>query len=533
MLWHRVKGYLLADDVGLGKTASSIAGLTDPSLLPAVVVTLAHLPRQWQQEIEKFAPQLTTHIIKKGTPYKITKGSLPGVEGFPDVIIINYHKLAGWAETLAGLARSLIFDEVQELRRSESNKYMAARTLAYKAGHRIGLSATPIYNYGGEFYNVINILAPGKLGTREEFYREWCGYGFGDKATIKDPKAFGAYLKESGVRESAGKMLITRNYMGKTNIQYSDEISNPLQVVDKLTGKKGTHCEKPDPQGTCRDCWAETLNTRGGPDNKRFGTGLTYDKSNRDRVEWFKHEKEMHRLANLNGRTPMSEKFPGNPLIVFTNDTYDLFQPSIGDELRDWVFNNYDTFVNLTLLIQTTYVSRMAAYLTKRYPDGMPHQYFIGMSAGTQKFLEDNYRNLLAVPARRRYIIFEPLLERIDAARLEVGAYELCNYSAFRRSLLNFVNLLIIGGESGSNARNCDAAWIRSLVTQGKRFDNVSILVKQLGTKAYCSFDHWFRPGSIVVPVDSQWWPNKIKDRKGGDIDEFPADLRIREFPSL
>src|SRR4051794_16350809 len=130
--------------------------------------------------------------------------------------------------------------------------------------------------------------------------------------------------------------------MGKTNIEYCDEISNPLQVVDKLTGKKGTHCEKPDPGGTCKGCWAETLNTRGGPDNKRFGTGLTYDRSNRDRIEWIKSLKEMVRLDNLNWRKerPMSAKFPGNPLIVFTNDTYDLFQPSISDELRDWVFNN-------------------------------------------------------------------------------------------------------------------------------------------------------------------------------------------------
>ncbi len=65
--------------------------------------------------------------------------------------------------------------------------------------------------------------------------------------------------------------------MAKTHIQYADEVSNPLQVKDLGTGKKGTHCEKPDPEGTCKNCWAEVLNTRGKPDNNRFGTGLTYE----------------------------------------------------------------------------------------------------------------------------------------------------------------------------------------------------------------------------------------------------------------
>jgi len=319
--------------------------------------------------------------------------------------------------------------------------------------------------------------------------------------------------------------------MGKTKITYSDEVSNPLQVRDLETGKKGTHCEKPDPFGTCRDCWAETLNLRGQPNNNRFGTGLAYDKSNRDRVEWFRHEKEMNRLANLNRRKPMSEKFPGNPLIVFTNDTYDLFQPSISDELRNWVFDHYDTFTDLTLLVQTTYVSSMRKYLTTRYPHGMPPHYVIGMSAGTNKFLGDNYRHLIAINAHRRYVIFEPLLEGINAT-LELGAYEPGNNSPFRRHWLGFISWIIIGGESGSKARPCDVEWIRWLVTHACRF-HVSVLVKQLGSAAYDTREKWFTPGSVVVPVDSEWRPRKLKGQKGGDIEDFPPELQIKEFPRL
>ena len=56
---------LIADDVGLGKTVSAICSFTDPRVLPAVVVTLTHLPWQWEDEVRKFAPLLRTHVIKK------------------------------------------------------------------------------------------------------------------------------------------------------------------------------------------------------------------------------------------------------------------------------------------------------------------------------------------------------------------------------------------------------------------------------------------------------------------------------------
>lgn len=105
--WLTTRGLLLADSVGLGKTCSAIAALTDPATRPALVVTLAHLPRQWEAEIRKFAPSLTTQFLAKSTPYDLRIGAgrhrkgqalLPGLAEFPDVIISTYHKLAGWEE---------------------------------------------------------------------------------------------------------------------------------------------------------------------------------------------------------------------------------------------------------------------------------------------------------------------------------------------------------------------------------------------------------------------------------------------------
>lgn len=198
---------LLADEVGLGKTASMIAALTEPATRPALVVTLTHLPRQWEREINRFAPSMTTHIIKKGSPYPLA-AKVPG-QGtlfeprLPDVIISNYHKLAGWADELAGKVRTVIFDEGQELRtglaRNTPAKYIAAKQIADAADFKAATTATPIYNYGAEFFSLLQVIDPEAIGTSTEFFDEWCNGYCDPKAKIKDPKAFGTYLRDEGI----------------------------------------------------------------------------------------------------------------------------------------------------------------------------------------------------------------------------------------------------------------------------------------------------------------------------------------------
>jgi SNF2 family DNA or RNA helicase len=184
---------LLADDVGLGKTATAICTFTDKRLLPALVVTLAHLPRQWEKEVQAFAPALKTHVLRKAQPYDLRSRGV-----MPDVIITNYHKLAGWQEVLPSMIKSIVFDEAQELRHRGSAKYQAATRIARAAQFRTGLSATPIYNFGGEIYNVLDALRPGCLGNHEEFLREWCT-DHGGSPRIEDPRAFGTWAREQGL----------------------------------------------------------------------------------------------------------------------------------------------------------------------------------------------------------------------------------------------------------------------------------------------------------------------------------------------
>lgn len=225
-------GLLLADDVGLGKTAAAICTFAERKTLPALVVTLTHLPKQWQAEINKFAPELRTHIVRTGQPYDITKINKRLTVSFPDVVIISYSKLCGWAETLAKLVRSVVYDECQELRHHESDKYRAAYHISSSVSFRMGLSATPIYNYGGEMFNVMECLNQGRLGTKQEFHREWCTMYASDKPVINEPQAFGSYLRETGIMLRRTRQEVGRELPPLTKVPH--HVDSDIHALDKV-----------------------------------------------------------------------------------------------------------------------------------------------------------------------------------------------------------------------------------------------------------------------------------------------------------
>lgn len=89
------------------------------------------------------------------------------------------------------------------------------------------------------------------------------------------------------------------------------------------------------------------------------------------------------------------------------------------------------------------------------------------------------------------------------------------------------VDWVIVGGESGPNARPCNVEWIRSIVAQCRAAE-VPCFVKQLGS-APCEehdgddFEYCDTTGIRAI---------ELVDKKGGDANEWPADLRVREFPA-
>lgn len=258
---------LVADDLGLGKTITAIAALSHKGMLPAVVVTMTHLPRQWEKEFSRFLPRVRVHRIRKGTPYDfktikfettfngMRRAVIPGI---PDVVIINYAKLDKWADTLASFCKTVVYDEVQELRHSDSRKYEAATAISRSAEYRIGLSATPIYNYGAEMHAVMEAIAPGSLGTWREFYDEWCGSGSAvapddpRKVCVSDPAALGTYLRQQGLmirrtRKDAGRELpaltVVRHVVEVDPTRINEATAEVAELAQRLLARTGTNFE--------------------------------------------------------------------------------------------------------------------------------------------------------------------------------------------------------------------------------------------------------------------------------------------------
>jgi protein gp37 len=79
-----------------------------------------------------------------------------------------------------------------------------------------------------------------------------------------------------------------------------------------------------------------------------------------------------------------------------------------------------------------------------------------------------------------------------------------------------FINWVIVGGESGPGARPCTIGHVRDIV-RDTQAAGVPVFVKQLGKR----------------PVNREGQPHPIKDKKGGDMAEWPEDLRLRQFPEI
>jgi protein gp37 len=120
-----------------------------------------------------------------------------------------------------------------------------------------------------------------------------------------------------------------------------------------------------------------------------------------------------------------------------------------------------------------------------------PENVWVGTTVEDQKRAHERIPALLKIPAKVRFLSCEPLLEGIDLK-------------------LSGIHWVIVGGESGSNARPCHVDWIRSIIRQCK-VANVACFVKQLGAH------------TVIADTTRIY----LKDPKGGDPAEFDGVERI------
>lgn len=139
-----------------------------------------------------------------------------------------------------------------------------------------------------------------------------------------------------------------------------------------------------------------------------------------------------------------------------------------------------------------------------------PHGVWIGASVEDQQRADELIPELLKIPAAVRFLSVEPLLGPIEFGAVPGGLV-----SPIYQDRRNKIDWVIVGGESGAKARPCNIDWIRRVV-QDCRGAGVPCFVKQLGSKPTQEEDRLL-----------------IKHPKGGDINEWPEDLRVREFPNV
>jgi len=171
----------------------------------------------------------------------------------------------------------------------------------------------------------------------------------------------------------------------------------------------------------------------------------------------------------------------------------DPFDEEVSDEWRDELFQLIRQTPNLDWLLLTKRPQKAATVLTWDAP--LPNV-SLGFSAENQQRFDERWEIVKQISAVVRFCSYEPAL----------GELRLPDDCSGR------LNWLIFGGESGPTARGIPQLEVtRNLKRQCSEF-NIAFFLKQLGTR-------WAKS-------------NGGRDYKGGDPDEWPEDLRIREFPS-
>lgn len=339
-----------------------------------------------------------------------------------------------------------------------------------------------------------------------------------------------------------------------TSIEWTNKTWNPIVGCSRVS--RG-----------CEHCYAEGVAHRGMSPQHR---GLTV--LGKKGPRWTGEV----RFLRSKLHEPLSWKKPAR---VFVNSMSDLFHESLPDEAIDRVFAVMLLAPQHTFQILTKRPERMRAYLTApglydrvlRAAEGLrgtspparrldltrigisdPARFpapwiWLGVSVEDQQAADARIPLLLDTPAALRWVSYEPALGPVSfgvaAARSREWVAAGLEQRAARRTdgrlvthAASLLDWIVVGGESGPGARPFDLAWARSTVEQC-RGAGVPAFVKQLGARPRrecgCETGEWQGGVRRCADCFDGTQPLTLSNRKGGDPSEWPADLRVREFPEV
>ncbi len=157
-------GGILADEMGLGKTVQTLAFLrSNQGNGPALIVCPTSLVTNWQNEAQKFTPELKALVLEGPN-----RAALFGTIKEFDIVVTSYALLRRDIEDLQKVAFSTaVLDEAQHIKNPETQNAQSA--FALRAQHRFVLTGTPMENSVRDLWSIMNFALPGYLGQRNDF----------------------------------------------------------------------------------------------------------------------------------------------------------------------------------------------------------------------------------------------------------------------------------------------------------------------------------------------------------------------------
>lgn len=236
----------------------------------------------------------------------------------------------------------------------------------------------------------------------------------------------------------------------------------------------------------CDHCYAENQDSR-----KRWGGATHWG------VGVPRHRTS---ASNWNGPAKWNRKAAetGEFWPVFCASLADVFDNEVPQEWRDDLFRVIEATPALTWQLCTKRIGNVMSMVPAHWRTAFPRNVWQLATIVNPAELERDGEKLAAIPAVVRAVSYEPAIEEIDWT------------GWFPR-----LNWVIVGGESaqGQPARPFNVQWARDTIAQC-RAAGVACFVKQIGSNA---------------EDDGDW---SYKDRAGADPNEWPAELRVHEFPN-
>ena len=156
---------ILADDMGLGKTIQVISFILNNKGDKTMIITPASLVYNWQDEFNKFSPELKVVCIH-GTKSKRME-IIKNISEY-DVVLTSYGTLNMDVQFYKDyIFDNLIIDEAQTIKNSKSKISQNVKAINSKV--KFALTGTPIENNYLDIWNIFDFLKPGYLFSEKEF----------------------------------------------------------------------------------------------------------------------------------------------------------------------------------------------------------------------------------------------------------------------------------------------------------------------------------------------------------------------------